>query len=151
RVDTALIREFALGAEQLGYEDIWLTESILGARPVLDPVTLLTYAAAVTQRIRLGVSVIILNQRNPVQLAKALASLDQLSGGRLPVGVGLGGSTAAYPAFGISRERPVARFTESLRVMRALWSQERVDLDGDFFRLAGVSMEPKPVQQPLPV
>jgi probable F420-dependent oxidoreductase len=151
RVDTGLIRDFAQRAEQLGYDDLWLTENILSARPVLDPVTLLAYAAAVTDRIRLGVSVIILNQRNPVQLAKALASLDQLSGGRLTVGVGLGGSTAVYPSFGISPERPVARFTESLRVMRALWSQERVDLNGDLFRVAGVSMEPKPVQQPLPV
>ncbi|HET9517906.1 MAG TPA: TIGR03619 family F420-dependent LLM class oxidoreductase [Actinoplanes sp.] len=114
--------------------------------------TLLAYAAACTERIRLGVSVSILNQRNPVALAKALASLDQLSGGRLTVGVGLGGATAAYPAFGIDEERPVGRFTEGLRVMRARWSQERVDRDGACFRLANVRMEPKPVQQPhLPV
>jgi len=151
-VDTGLIREFAVRAEHLGYEDLWLTESILGGRPLLDPVTVLTYAAACTQRIRLGVSVIILNQRNPVQLAKALASLDQLSDGRLTVGVGLGGGTTRYPAFGINEDRPVARFTESLRVMRALWSEERVTLHGDFYRLADVQMEPKPLQQPhLPV
>ena len=152
RVDTGLIRDFALRAERLGYEDLWLTDNLLGGRAGLEPVTLLTYAAAVTERIRLGVSVIVLNQRNPVPLAKALASLDQLSGGRLTAGVGLGVGTASYPAFGISEERPVARFVESLRVMRALWSEERVTMNGEFFRLENVAMEPKPVQKPhLPV
>ena len=151
-VDTDLIRDFALRAERLGYEDLWLTDNLLSERPLLEPVTLLAYAAAVTDRIRLGVSVIILNQRNPVPLAKALASLDQLSGGRLTVGVGLGGATTHYPALGISAERRVARFSEGLRVMRALWSEERVDLNGEFYRLEQVAMEPKPVQQPhLPV
>lgn len=101
-IDTVLIRRFAQRAEALGYADLWLSESILGPRGVLEPVTLLAYAAACTTRIRLGVSVIILNQRNPVVLAKALATLDQLSDGRLTVGLGLGGGTAAYPAFGLS-------------------------------------------------
>src|SRR3712207_5613018 len=126
KADTALIRAFAARAEQLGYADLWLTDNVLGGRPHLEPVTLLAYAAACTERIRLGVSVIILNQRNAVALAKALASLDQLSGGRLTVGVGLGGGTAAYPAFGIGEARPVARFVEGLRVTRAPWSRERV-------------------------
>ncbi len=151
KVDTTVIRRFAQRAEDLGYDDLWLSESILGARGVLEPVTLLAYAAACTERIRLGVSVIILNQRNPVPFAKALASLDQLSGGRLTVGVGLGGSTNTYPAFGLSPERPVARFTESLKVMRALWSEERVDLQGKFWQLEHVAMAPKPLQPRLPV
>ncbi|HTE86306.1 MAG TPA: LLM class flavin-dependent oxidoreductase, partial [Dehalococcoidia bacterium] len=151
RVDAGLIREFAVRAEALGYEDLWLTERIIGAGDQLEPVTLLTYAAACTQRIRLGVSVIILNQRNPVQLAKALASLDQLSGGRLTVGVGLGGGTSLYPAFGISEDRPVARFTEGLRVLRALWSEEGANLPGPLWRGENVSMAPKPLQEPLPV
>jgi probable F420-dependent oxidoreductase len=149
--DTELIRDFATRAERLGYADLWLTDNLLGGRPHLEPVTLLAYAAACTERIRLGVSVIILNQRNPVALAKELASLDQLSGGRLTVGVGLGGGTATYPALGISEDRPVARFAEGLRVMRALWTEERVDLDGAFYRLEGVAMAPKPVQRRLPV
>lgn len=152
RADPGLIRDFAVRAESLGFADLWLTDNLLGGRPILEPVTLLAFAAACTQQIRLGVSVLILNQRNPVQLAKALASLDQLSGGRLTVGVGLGGGTALYPALGISEERPVARFTESLRVMRALWSGDRVNLEGEFFRIENASMQPTPVQQPhLPV
>ncbi len=150
-IDTVLIRRFAQRAEALGYADLWLSESILGPRGVLEPVTLLAYAAACTTRIRLGVSVIILNQRNPVVLAKALATLDQLSDGRLTVGLGLGGGTAAYPAFGLSPERPVARFKESVRLMRALWSEQRVDLAGAHWRLEQAALAPKPRQQPLPV
>jgi probable F420-dependent oxidoreductase len=150
-IDTGLIRDYSVRAEALGYQDLWLTERIVGGESQLEPVTLLTFAAACTSRIRLGVSVIILNQRNPIQLAKALASLDQLSHGRLTVGVGLGNGTALYPAFGISENRPVARFTEALRVMRELWSQDTVALENEFWRLSDVSIAPKPVQQPLPV
>ena len=149
-VDTGLIRDFALRAEALGYEDLWLTDNVLGGNGLVEPVTLLAYVAGFTSRIRLGVSVLILNQRNPVQLAKALASLDQLSGGRLTVGVGLGGGTASYPAFGIGQDRPAARFAEGLRVMRALWSEERVTLHGDFWRLEDAAVTPKPLQKPHP-
>src|SRR5579871_6198932 len=95
-VDVNLIREFALRAESLGYEDLWLTDGGLGGQGLLEPVTLLTYVAGFTTRIRLGVSVIILNRRNPAMLAKTLSSLDQLSGGRVTLGVGLGGGTATY-------------------------------------------------------
>jgi probable F420-dependent oxidoreductase len=151
RADADVIRQFAQRAEALGYEDLWLTDGALGARALLEPVTLLAYAAACTQRIRLGISVLVLNQHNPIQLARSLATLDQLSGGRVIAGVGLGGGTDLYPAFGIDAQRPVARFTESLSLMRALWSQERVTLDGEFFRLDGVAQEPKPLQEPLPV
>lgn len=149
-VDTELIRRFALRAEAFGYEDLWLTDNVLGGNGLLEPVTLLAYVAGFTRRIRLGASVLILNYRNPVQLAKAIASLDQLSGGRVTVGVGLGGGTAMYPAFGIGEEGPVARFTEGLRLMRALWSEERVTLHGDFWRLEDAAMEPKPLQKPHP-
>jgi probable F420-dependent oxidoreductase len=148
RADTGLIREFAVRAEALGYEDLWLTDNTLGGRMLIEPVTLLAFAAACTQRIRLGVSVIILNQRNPVVLAKALASLDQLSGGRVTAGVGLGRVTAAYSAFGISEDRPVARFTDGIRLLRVLWNEERVTFRGDFFQLEDVSLQPKPVQKP---
>ena len=150
KVDRNLIRDFALRAEGLGYEDLWLTDNALGGQGSIEPVTLLTYVAGFTRRIRLGVSVIILNLRNPIQLAKALASLDQLSGGRVTVGVGLGGGTAMYPAFGLSEERPVVRFTEGLRLMRALWSEERVTLNGEFWRLENATIEPKPLQKPHP-
>jgi probable F420-dependent oxidoreductase len=148
-VDRQLIRDFATQAEAAGYDDFWLQERIIGGETSLEPVALLSHVAAITQRVRLGVSVIILPHRNPVQLAKQLATLDQLSGGRINAGLGLGNSNPRlYPAFGLSEDRRVARFNESLRVMKALWSQPTVDYDGEFCKLAGVSIGPRPVQQP---
>src|SRR3989304_2911132 len=103
-VDRDLIRRFAVRAEELGYDDLWVIEQITGRFAVLEPVTLLTYLAAITSRIRLGTAVLVTPIRNPVQLAKALATLDVLSNGRLTVRVGLGTSTAAYAAYGVPPE-----------------------------------------------
>jgi alkanesulfonate monooxygenase SsuD/methylene tetrahydromethanopterin reductase-like flavin-dependent oxidoreductase (luciferase family) len=85
-----------------------------------------------------------------VHLAKSLATLDQLSGGRLDVGIGLGGNPKVYPAFGISAARRVARFNEGLRLTRALWTEPRVTFAGEFWQLENAAMEPKPVQRPHP-
>ena len=90
-VDMQLIRKFLSKAETLEYDSLWVQEQILGDYPVLEPVSLLTYAAALTSRLRLGTSVLLTVLRNPLQLAKSLSSLDQLSQGRLTVGVGIGG------------------------------------------------------------
>src|SRR5438876_9904717 len=90
-IDVRLIREFVPKAETLGYESLWVQEQIISDAPILEPVTLLTYAAALSSKARLGTSVLLPVIRNPLQLAKSLASLDQLSEGRLTVGVGLGG------------------------------------------------------------
>jgi len=137
-------------AESLGFHSAWVQEDIVGEHGTLEPVALLNYAAACTARIRLGVSVLLTPLRNPVQLAKSLSTLDQLSRGRLEVGVGLGGPTTLYPAFGIPPEHRVARFTEGLEVMRRLWAEKHATLHGRFWRLDGVPMEPKPVQLPHP-
>ena len=90
-VDINLIQQFVQKAETLGYDSLWVQESIVGPVPVLEPLSLLTYAAALTSRLRLGTSVMLTVLRNPVQLAKLVASLDQLSQGRLTVGIGIGG------------------------------------------------------------
>ena len=95
--------------------------------PILEPVTLLTYAAALTTKARLGTSVLITVIRNPVQLAKSLASLDQLSDGRLIVGVGVGGPHVPEAVFGVSSEHRGRRFVEGLQVMKALWTQSQGD------------------------
>ena len=148
RVDHAYLRNYIGQAEAMGFDDGWLTENILSPNFQLEPVTYLSHLAAVTERIRLGVAVIILNTRNPVQLAKALATVDQLSNGRLTVGIGLGGGTQKYAAFGVPAERRVARFEEALQVMKALWTQESANLQGDFWRLEDARMQPKPLQKP---
>lgn len=137
-------------AEALGFHSAWVQEQILGEHGTLEPVSLLSYAAACTGRLRLGTSVLLTVLRNPVQLAKSLSTLDQLSRGRLEVGIGLGGPDGSYPAFGIPLEHRVARFTEGVEVMRRLWTEEVVRSDGRFWRLEDVRMEPKPVQRPHP-
>jgi probable F420-dependent oxidoreductase len=125
-------------------------EQVLGSIPSLEPVECLTWAAALTERIRLGTAVLLTPLRSPVHLAKSLATLDQLSGGRLDVGIGLGGNTKVYPAYGIAAARRVARFNEGLRLMRALWTEPRVTFAGEFWQLENAAMEPKPVQRPHP-
>ena len=87
---------------------------------------------------------------SPVHLAKAIASLDQLSGGRVEVGVGSGGPRRPFGAFGMSGDRYVARFTEGLALMKQLWTAPSVTFDGEFFQLSGAMMEPKPFQKPYP-
>jgi len=150
-VEPAAIRKFLARAEALGcYEGVWDQEQIIGAMPTLDPVDLLTYAAACTEKLRLGCAVLITAIRSPVHLAKSLSTIDQLSRGRLDVGVGLGAGTRTYPAFGVDPPGRVARFTEGIRLMKALWTEPRVTFEGRFWRLQDAAMEPKPFQKPHP-
>ena len=149
-LDRSRIRRYLQRAEAMGFESAWVVEQVLGAVPSLEPVELLAWAAAVTERIRLGTAVLLTPLRSPVHLAKSLATLDHLSQGRLIVGVGLGGNAAIYPAYGITGARRVARFNEGLRLMRALWTEPRVTFAGDFWQLENASMEPKPRQRPHP-
>ena len=149
-IDLGLIREFVPRAEALGYDSLWVQEQIISDTPILEPVALLTYAAALTSRLRLGSSVLLTVIRNPVQLAKSLATLDQLSNGRLIVGVGVGGSHVPEAVFGVPSENRGRRFVEGIRVMKALWTQPRATVTGDFWRFENVPMEPKPVQAPHP-
>jgi probable F420-dependent oxidoreductase len=149
-IDADLIRQFLPRAEALGYEGLWVQEQIIGDSPILEPVTLLTYAAALTSKPHLGTSVLLTVIRNPVQLAKSLASLDQLSRGRLIVGVGIGGAHVPEAVFGVSSEHRGRRFIEGLHVMKELWTQPKATINGEFWRFENVAMEPKPAQKPHP-
>src|SRR6266436_6270630 len=135
-IDAGVIRQFIPRAEALGYEGLWVQEQIVGDSPILEPVTLLTYAAALTTKPHLGTSVLITVIRNPVHLAKSLASLDQLSRGRLIVGVGVGGPHVPEAVFGVSSERRGRRFVEGIQVMKALWTQPRAAMSGEFWQFA---------------
>jgi probable F420-dependent oxidoreductase len=148
--DPDFVRRYLARAEVLGFHSAWVVEQILGSIPSLEPIELLTYAAAVTTRIRLGSAVLLTALRSPVHTAKSLATLDHLSGGRLIVGVGLGGNPNIYPAFGFTAERRAARFAEGIQVMKRLWTEPRVTFEGEFWKLQNASMEPKPVQKPHP-
>jgi probable F420-dependent oxidoreductase len=149
-LDIPRLHAYLARAEGLGYESAWVQEQIIGAVPILEPLTLLTYAAALTRRLRLGTSVMVSVLRNPLQLAKSLTTLDLLSQGRLTVGVGVGNPRREDAAFGLPLERRVRRFVEGIEVMKALWTQPKVNLAGEYWKLEGVSQEPQPVQKPHP-
>jgi probable F420-dependent oxidoreductase len=148
--DPGAFREYFARAEELGYHGAWAQESPLGAGTQLSPMEIMTYAAACTTRLRLGTTVFVSTLHIPVHLANSLATLDQLSGGRLDVGVGTGGPHRAFAAFGMSKDRYVARFTEGIALMKALWTQPAVTFDGEFWQLKDAAMEPKPRQKPHP-
>ncbi len=155
-VDSEHIKRFVARAEDLDYDSLWTQERILSPFSMLEPVTLMTYVAAVTSRLKIGSSVLLTVLRNPLQLAKSLASLDQLSGGRIIAGVGLGGIRGRqWPepetVFGYPSEHRVTRFVEGIKVMRALWGEERISFEGRFWNFTDVAMEPKPLQRPFPL
>ena len=148
--DPSAFRAYLARAEQLGFDSAWAGEQVLGSMPHLGPIETLTYAAACTDRIRLGCAVLVSPLYSPVHLAKSISTLDQLSQGRLEVGLGTGGRVRMFSAFGVDPDSFVARFTEGLRLMQALWTESRVDFDGRFWQMSGAAMEPKPFQKPHP-
>ncbi len=138
----------------LGYDSLWLQERIIGDFIMLEPVTLLSYVAAITTTLKLGTSVILLPLRNPLQLAKAYSTLDVMSGGRAVMGVGLGGGHLGSheDVFGYTREGRVTRFTEAVQIMKLLWTEPKASFQGRYWNFRDVSMEPKPMQKPhLPI
>lgn len=145
-----IVRAVAQRAEALGFRDLWVTENTLDHVTSFDPLTVLTYAAAVTTTIRLGVSVLVLPVHDPRMVAHQWASLDALSGGRAVMGVGIG-RPFHYDEFEVSPEGRVARFREQVTLIRALWSEESVTHDGRFYHLDKARLGVRPVQRPLPV
>jgi probable F420-dependent oxidoreductase len=139
---------FFQSAEELGFQALWVIDRIFHDLNILDPLTVLTHAAAVTSRVRLGTAVLLFAFRNPVLVAKTAATLDYLSGGRLTLGVSLGGRDSEFASQGIPMRQRVGRLRENLAVMRKLWSEEHVTFHGRYYHLDQVNMEPKPVQKP---
>jgi probable F420-dependent oxidoreductase len=161
---TAAIVGAAEEAERIGLDSIWTSERLLnpvdgafgigsteptplpdGYRSVYDPLETLSYVAAHTSTIALGTSVLDLLLHSPVVLARRLATLDQLSGGRLLAGVGVGWMAAEFEAAGVPTERRGARLEEHVTAMRALWGPDPVAHDGEFYTIAPSWYGPKPV------
>lgn len=133
--------------EALGFDSLWLSERIGGEAP--DPVVGLTYAAARTRRLKLGMSVMVLPGRNPVVLAKELATLDRVSDGRLLPAFGLGVADGhEQQAFGVERSERARLFDEALSLLRACWTDEVVTHRGERYQVEGLRVLPKPVQRP---
>jgi alkanesulfonate monooxygenase SsuD/methylene tetrahydromethanopterin reductase-like flavin-dependent oxidoreductase (luciferase family) len=138
-------------AEELGFEGGWTLEQIVAPAPSLAPLELLSWAAAQTTRLRLGVAVLITSLHDPLQLASTITAVDQLSHGRLDVGVGHGGNFRPFSAFGVEKSTFVSYFTEGLELMKAAWSDDpAVTFHGRFRDVDGLPINPKPVQRPHP-
>ncbi len=148
--DPAAFRAYLARAEELGFESAWAQEQVLGPDSQLAPLEVMTFAAACTGNLRLGCVVFVSTLHNPVHLAKDLSSLDQLSRGRIEIGVGTGGKFRPFAAFGVDPDRYVATFSEGLALMKRLWTEPSVTFDGEFWQLRSAAMQPKPVQKPYP-
>jgi probable F420-dependent oxidoreductase len=148
-VPVAVVRQVAERAEALGFRDLWVTENTLDHVYSFDPTVVLTYAAAVTRTIRLGVAVLVLPVRDPRLVAHQYATLDQVSQGRAILGVGIG-QNHHYAQFQVPREGRVRRFREAVELIRKLWTEPKVDYRGSLFQLEGGTMPLKPVQKPHP-
>ncbi|WP_171064119.1 LLM class flavin-dependent oxidoreductase [Actinomadura soli] len=150
--DPELLVPFARRAEELGFAGIWTQDTLSTGNFSLDGLHVLSYLASVTDRLRLGIGVLYSGRRNPAVQARELATIDQLSGGRLTVGLGVGNDyhRETLAALGIPTDRPVRRLVEGIGVMRALWSGAEADYDGELYAFSGIRSQPEPVQRPGP-
>ncbi len=158
-------------AEELGYHSLWLTDHVVLAEEVnayypyrshgqwdyppdtvwLDPLLTLAWAGQAAPSLKLGTSVLVLPIRNPVLLAKQIATLDFLSGGRVILGAGAGWMEEEFNIIGESFKNRGRRVVEMIQLMRQFWSGEMVDFQGEFYQVSGCQMYPRPVQQTIPV
>ncbi len=144
--------DYAITAEQLGFDSVWVEDRLLHPRlGILEALTTLNFVASQTKRIRLGTCVLLVNLRNPLSLAKSLSTLDYLSGGRVTIGASLGGNPKEYQVSGTLMKTRVTRFEETLKAMRAFWGQGSFKGISRFIQPTDVPMEPRPVQQRIPI
>lgn len=142
------LRAFVVRAEELGFDSIWVGDHVYHHVDVLQPLHLLSWVAALTRRVRLGTAVMLTAYRNPVLLAKAAASVDYMSGGRLQLGISIGGTDAEYASIGVPANQRVGRLLENVAIVRALWAGDDVSYDGRYNKVTGGNIKPKPVQRP---
>ncbi len=160
--DPDVASEVAQAAEAAGFDSVWTGEHVVlpdpqvppspvgPLTPFLDPAVALSFIAARTTAIKLGTGIIILPQRNPLVLAKEMASVDVLSKGRLLFGVGVGYLEPEFRALGYTLEYRGEKTLEYLAAMRAVWSQDQPSYHGEFVAFSGIQSRPRPLQQPTP-
>jgi len=157
-VNVAHILEVARRAEELGFDSIWVTDHLIVPHKMeiiyrdhmLEPIALLSHLAAVTRRVKIGTSVIVLPYRHPIVVAKMMATIDQLSGGRLIFGAASGWLEEEFAALGRPYAERGAMSDEHLRLIRELWTKEVVSFEGKYTRFQDMQSSPRPVQQPHP-
>jgi probable F420-dependent oxidoreductase len=171
KVSVETIVTAARWAEELGYHSVWVSDHVVLPEKVdsfypydaqnrwpypadtkwLDPLLTLAWAAAAAPSVKLGTSVMIVPLRQPILLAKQLASLDYMTGGRVILGVGAGWMEEEFDLIGVPFERRGARTAEMIALMRAFWTGEDVEFQGAFYQVSGGRMHPRPVQPTIPV
>jgi probable F420-dependent oxidoreductase len=145
------LAEFFRQVEQAGFHSAWAMEPQLPSIAAFEPLSVLAFGAAHTTTLRLGLAVAVLPLHQPVRLARQAMTIDRLSSGGFTLGLGVGVPALPHAAFGVRSSERAPRFEEYLTVMRRLWEEPVVDFDGRFVQLHQARMEPKPIQQPLPV
>ena len=149
----------AVTAERLGFDSVWVREHLfhstyvaerLGDRPYHDALITLTAIACATKSVRLGTSVLVLPWHDPARLGKMIATLDQLSGGRVDLGVGVATTRDEFENLGVDFATRGRRTDEILAALQALWTQDIPEYSGDFYRYSGLRFSPKPQQKPYP-
>jgi probable F420-dependent oxidoreductase len=147
--DRAAARSQAQRAESLGFDSLWVGDHIAFHVPIPDSLAMLAFAAGVTERITLGTSVFLLPLRHPTLIAKTTATVDRLSGGRLVLGVGVGGEfPPEFEAVGVPVAERGARADEAIGVVRRLWTEDGVAHAGKHFQFGAVTVAPKPMRVP---
>lgn len=147
-VSSNFVLQMARRTEEIGLHSFWVNDRITYDN--LDPLTVVTAAAAVTQRIKLGTSILLAPLWPPVLLAKSLASIDFLSQGRLIIGIGIGGAKGEFDAVEVPFAARGTRASEQIRLMKRLWREERVSHQGKFFHVEDLTVGPRPTQSPHP-
>ena len=157
-IDIPKILDTVRRAEDLGFDSVWVTDHLLVPQTLeiiyrdnmLEPLALLSHVAAITRRVKIGTSVIILPYRNPIVVAKMLATTDQLSAGRLIFGAAVGWMEPEFEALKAPFAERGAFSDECLRLIKVLWTQEKVSFEGRYFTFADMQASPRPIQQPHP-
>jgi probable F420-dependent oxidoreductase len=134
--------------EEIGIDSFWVIDRI--AYDNLEPLSVLTAAAAVTRKIRLGTSVLLAATRHPALLAKTVATLDFISGGRVTLGIGFGSRKNDFTAVGLPFEKRGTRAVEGIQLMKRPWTEENVSHKGRFYQVENLTIGPRPTQSPHP-
>jgi probable F420-dependent oxidoreductase len=137
---------FFRAAEDLGFGGLWVIDRLFHQTPVLDGFTTLVWAAAHTSRVRLGSAVLLMPFRNPALFARQVATVDALSGGRVTLGISLGGRENEHATIGASYKQRARRLEEGVQVMRLLFGGENVSFKGRFYELQDATITPRPAQ-----
>jgi probable F420-dependent oxidoreductase len=146
--DPEAIFELVDRLERLDIDSLWVSERLVSSALILEPITFLSYVAGRLPKLKLGTSTLVLPARNPIILAKELATLDYLSRGRLFPAVGLGGDESKdLQAVGVSKKERAGRADEAIMVMRRLWTEDNVTFEGKFYSIQDVTIRPRPWQK----